>query len=106
MKTPAWVYASSLGLGAFGVFLPVLWPELMGPWSGSRLEFAAAGGAAVVAHELLHHVFRAKLLPAALVAGVALLVLAFVSVPLGWCAFAANLGASGPDVWDQVSGER
>jgi hypothetical protein len=81
----------------------VLWPEVVGPWSGSRASFVAAAGAGVAAHELLHHVFRAKLAPGALVAGAALLVLAFVSVPLGWCAFAANLGASGPDAWEAFS---
>jgi hypothetical protein len=104
VKTPAWVYAASLGVGVTGVFVPVFAPELVGPWRGSRAAFAVAAGVSVAAHELLHHVFRSKALPGALVGAAALAVLALVSLPIGWCAFLANLAVSGPDVWEALAG--
>ncbi len=106
MKAPAWVHAAAVALGVFAVFLPVLWPERLGPWSGSSLGFAAAAGAAVVLHEALHHVLRSRLAPGALVAVAALGAMTAFSFPLGWSAFAANLAASVPDAWDAWFAER
>ncbi|MEZ0229485.1 MAG: hypothetical protein ACAI25_12720 [Planctomycetota bacterium] len=100
-RAPAWVLAAALGTGVLAVFLPILWPELLGPWSGSRLAFAAAAGAAVVIHEALHHAFHGKLAPGVLVALAAGAVMAY-SLPIGWSAFAANLAATIPDAWEAI----
>jgi len=106
VRPPAWVYAASLGLGAAGAAAPVVAPELFAAWSGSRAAFVGAGLAALLVHEALHAVCRSRLAPGALVAALALAVLGLVSLPLGWCAFVANLAASGPDAYEEVSALR
>jgi hypothetical protein len=106
VKTPAWVYAASLGVGLVGVFVPAFAPELVAPWEGSRFGFVAAAALAVVAHALLHLAVKPRLVPGALVALAALAVFHFVSASLGWSAFVANLAATGPDLWEEAAARR
>lgn len=101
MKAPAWVLAASIGAGVLAVFMPAFAPELVGRWEGTRALFVGAAAAALVAHLVLHAVFpRSLVAPGVLVGLGALAVFAFGSHAIGWCAFATNLSASAPDLWE------
>ncbi len=104
MRTPAWVYAASIGVGVLGVFLPAFAPGVVAHWEGTSGRFAAAAFAAVLAHAVLHLVMpNARILPGALVGIGALAVALLGSAPLGLAALVANVSASGPDVYESLS---
>jgi hypothetical protein len=101
VRPPAWVHAASIGAGVLAVFVPAFAPEAVGRWEGTRGLFVGAAAAALGLHVALHAVFpRSRLAPGALVAALAVAVFVALSHAAGWFAFAVNLSASGPDLWE------